>query len=329
MSKDIWVYVEHDRNKIENVSLELLGEAIRLQGQMADPGKVAAVIIGSQIAEIKKTAADYGAEVIYAVEDERLSQYSPEYYGKTLEVMISQEKPYIFLMGATYLGTQLAPMVAAKIKTGVAAHCVELKIADRDNLVAVVPAFGGKVLGDILCPRHLPQMATVKPGILAKPRPVNGTAEIIDLSPDFLEDMQPKLKLTNICKEEPQGMPLEEAEIVVCGGWGIGDRDNWLILEKIARRLGGALACTRPPIDEGWASGEQMMIGTSGKSVRPKIYLGFGISGATHHVCGMKDAGLIITMNKDEGAEIFKVSDYGLVGDVKEVLPLLAESLGI
>lgn len=130
-------------------------------------------------------------------------------------------------------------------------------------------------------------------------------------------------------REEPKGVPLEEAEIVICGGWGIGGQETWGHLEKIAEKLGGAVASTRPPVDEGWTPGEHIMIGTSGKSVRPKVYIGFGISGATHHICGMKDSDMIININKDENAEIFNVSDYGAVGDVKKILPLLEEALQI
>jgi electron transfer flavoprotein alpha subunit len=204
---------------------------------------------------------------------------------------------------------------------------MQLKINEDDELVAVVPAFGGKVLGDILCPKHRPQMASIKPGILdkAEKRPVK--AEVIKVDLSFLEEVKATLKPISITKEEPKGVPLEEAEIVICGGWGIGDEETWAILEKIADKLGGAVASTRPPVDEGWVPGEHVMIGTSGKSVRPKVYLGFGISGATHHICGMKDAGVIISINKDENAEIFNVSDYGVVGDVKKILPLLEEVL--
>lgn len=326
MNKDIWVYIEHAEGKIANVSLELLGEAIRIKNNMQKPGQVVAIIIGSDVRGLAPKVLEYGAQKVYIAEDPRLKLYHPEYYGVILEQLINENDPHIFLMGATYLGSQLAPMVAAKVKTGVAAHCIELKLDDQDNLIAVVPAFGGKVLGDILCPKHRPQMATIKPGILNKPDKTEASGEIVDIDLNFLDKLKPMLKPLSLCREEPKGVPLEEAEIVVCGGWGVGDNEHWQLLEKIAERLGGAVACTRPPIDEGWAPGEHMMIGTSGKSVRPKIYLGFGISGATHHICGMKDAGLIISLNKDEQAEIFKVSDFGLVGDVKEVLPLLEEA---
>jgi len=327
MSRDIWVYIEHEQGRLANVSLELLGEAVRLKEKMVKPGQVAAVLIGSQVEHLAQEVLEYGVDKIYLAQNEKLSLYNPEYYGAIIARLVTKEDPHIFLLGATSIGTHLAPMVAAKVKTGVAAHCIELKLNSEDNLVAVVPAFGGKVLGDILCPKHRPQMATVKPGIFTKPEKNSKGGQIIKVDLNFLNEIKPRLKPLNLCREKPKGVPLEEAQIVVCGGWGIGDQEHWALLEKIAERLGGAVACTRPPVDEGWAPGEHIMIGTSGKSIRPQIYLGFGISGATHHICGMKDAGIIISVNRDENAEIFKVSDYGLVGDVKEILPLLESAL--
>lgn len=329
MPRDIWVYIEHNQGQITNVSLELLGEALKLKKQMVEPGQVAAIIIGFQVEKSAQEVLDYGVDKVYVAENKKLELYNPEYYGEIIRRLVIKEDPHIFLVGATAIGTQLAPLVAAKVKTGVAAHCVELKLDEEDNLLAVVPAFGGKVLGDIMCPKHRPQMATVKGGIFFKPEKNSRNGQIIKVELSFLSEIKPRLIPLKLCREEPKGVPLEEAEIVVCGGWGIGDKEQWSLLEKVAERLGGGISCTRPPVDAGWAPGEHIMIGTSGKSIRPKIYLGFGVSGATHHICGMKDAGLIINLNKDESAEIFKVSDYGLVGDVKEVLPLLAETLQI
>ena len=219
-------------------------------------------------------------------------------------------------------------MTAARVKTGVAAHSIELKVDEGDNLVAVVPAFGGKVLGDILIPNHRPQMASVKAGILDKPvqRKTNGDVQYISL--DFLDSVKVRLQPLSQCREDAKGVSLEEADVVICGGFGVGDKERWDQLQTLAETLGGALGCTRPALDEGWAEGEHQMIGTSGKSIRPKVYIGFGISGATHHVCGMKDAGFVVSVNQDEGAEIFKVSDLGLVVDVNQILPQLLEVLG-
>lgn len=329
MNKDIWVHIEQEEGKIANVSLELLSEAHRLQAKRSTPGKVVAVLIGSQVEPLIHTLEEYGAEQIYVADKEDLKLYQPQYYASIYEKLIKENDPDILLVGATALGTQLAPTIALKVKTGVAAHSIELRLSEDDGLIAVVPAFGGKVLGDILCPNHRPQMASIKSGILNKPEKKQVKAEIIKVDLTFLKDIKTDLKPISVCREEPKGVPLEEAEIVICGGWGIGGQETWVYLEKIAEKLGGAVASTRPPVDEGWTPGEHIMIGTSGKSVRPKVYIGFGISGATHHVCGMKDADMIININKDENADIFNVSDYGAVGDVKKILPLLEEALKI
>jgi electron transfer flavoprotein alpha subunit len=327
MSKDIWVHIEHIEGKIANVSLELLSEAHRLQAQRPTPGKVVAVLIGSQVEPLIQTLEEYGAEQIYVADKENLELYQPQYYANIYEKLIKEKDPDILLVGSTAIGSQLAPTIALKVKTGVAAHSIELRMSEKDQLVSVVPAFGGKVLGDILCPNHRPQMASIKAGILDKPEKKQVKAEVLNVDLSFLDEVKTDLIPLNIKREEPKGVPLEEAEIVICGGWGIGDQETWELLNKIAEKLGGAVASTRPPVDEGWAPGEHIMIGTSGKSVRPKVYLGFGISGATHHVCGMKDAGVIININKDENAEIFNVSDFGAVGDVKKILPLLEDAL--
>lgn len=325
MNKDIWVFIEQNQSKAASVSLELLNEAVRLKNKMSSPGKVIAVVIGHDIGQLGKTCTEYGAEKVYIADDSRLKLYQPEYYASILVKMIDLHDPHIFLFGATYTGSQLAPMVAARVKTGVAAHSIELKVDDNDNMIAVVPAFGGKVLGDILIPNHRPQIASIKPGILnkAEKKYTNGEIEIIDTG--FLNELNITLQPLSLCREEVKGVPLEEAEVVICGGFGVGDKEHWNMLRELADRIGGSVGCTRPAVDEGWSEGEHLMIGTSGKSVRPKVYIGFGISGATHHICGMKDSGLIISVNKDENADIFKVSDFGLVGDIKEILPLLIE----
>ncbi|MBN1930501.1 MAG: electron transfer flavoprotein subunit alpha/FixB family protein [Desulfobacterales bacterium] len=329
MNKDIWVFIEQVQSNISGASLELLGEAVRLKSKMKNPGKIVAVIIGSQLSELIQVVSMFGAEKIYVADHRKLRLYQPDYYAAILTHLIHQEDPHILLIGATYIGSQLGPMVAIRVDTGIAAHCVELKIDDNDNLVAVVPAFGGKLLGDILCPNYRPQMASVKPGILEKPERIEVQSQIVPVDINFLSLVEPKLKPVGICCHEPKGVPLEQAEVVICGGWGVGDAEHWQMLEKIAAKLGGAVGCTRPALDEGWSQGEHTMVGTSGKSIRPNVYLGFGISGSTHHVCGMKDSKLIISVNKDEEAEIFNFSDFGLVGDIKEILPLLMQSLGI
>jgi len=322
----IWVYAEQNAGKLAGVTLELLGKARELAAQSGS-GEVGAVLIGSGVGDLSKTLFEYGAQTVYIADDERLSLYQHTTYAPLITNLCKKEKPDIFLFGATALGTDLGPTVAAQLNTGIAAHCVDLKLNEDGMLVSVVPAFGGKILGDILCPSHKPQMASVKAGIFPKPVPahVNGNIVQMDLSP--LENAATGIKALKLCQEKPKGLPLEEAEVVVCGGWGLRNAENWHLVEELAELLGGASACTRPVIDEGWAPGEDIMVGTSGKSIRPKIYLSFGVSGATHHICGMKDSGLIISINNDENAPIFEVSDYAVIADVNKILPLLVDKV--
>lgn len=322
----IWVYAEQSSGKLASVTLELLGKARELAAQCGE-GKVSAVLLGSGVEELADTLFDYGAETVYIADDVRLRLYQHTTYAPLITRLCKKEEPDIFLFGATALGSELGPTIAAQLNTGIAAHCMELKLDANGMLISVVPAFGGKILGDILCPGSKPQMASVKPGIFQKPEPapIKGAVVRMDLSP--LESAGTGIKALQVCQEEPRGIPLEDAEVVICGGWGLKSAENWRLIEELAELLGGASACTRPVVDEGWAPGEHIMIGTSGKSVRPKIYLAFGVSGATHHICGMKDSGLVISVNNDENAPIFEVSDYAISADLNKILPLLTEKI--
>ncbi|MFZ5754208.1 MAG: electron transfer flavoprotein subunit alpha/FixB family protein [Bacillota bacterium] len=325
----IWVIAEQMGGCLNSVSFELLGKAQELKKQLQTPEPVVAVVLGKDIAEMAKELGAYGAEEIIVVDHPGLELYQNQTYAEVLADLIQTRKPSILLMGATGIGQDLAPVLGVKVNTGVAAHCVDLRINEDNNLVAVVPAFGGKVLGDILCPKHRPQMATLKPGVLGKPVR-NNQAHYTITKYDPAESLKKdagRVKALGIYRQEVKGVPLEEAEIVVAGGWGMGSQENWQLLEELASLLGGAVGCTRPPVDEKWVEGEHQMIGTSGKTVRPKVYIGAAISGATHHVCGMKDSGLIISINKDPKAPIFEVSDIRIVGDAKTILSKLIEEI--
>jgi electron transfer flavoprotein alpha subunit len=210
-----------------------------------------------------------------------------------------------------------------------AAHCVDLQLDGEKKLKALVPSFGGKVIGEILCPDKIPQMASVKPGIFVKkdPVPVTKANKVnVNLEPygRLLDDKA--LSPVAAVRRPPSGLPLNEAQVVVCGGFGVGSQDSWNRLEELAGLLGGATAATRPAVDEGWA-GEDTMVGTSGQSIRPKVYIGFGISGATHHICGMNESGVIICVDRDEEAPIFQVSDFRVVGDSNVILPAILDAV--
>lgn len=327
--RGIWVVAEQTAEGISSVSFELLSKAreLKQQGRIQEP--VTAVVFGENLEDSSAKLAEAGAEAVILVDHPALRYFQNEIYASILKVLVEQRKPEILLMGATAAGSDLAPTLGAKLRTGVSAHCVDLRLNEWGHLVAVVPAFGGKVLGDILCTEFRPQMATVRPGILGKAtcfvNRVCPTVERFDPTAILAQD-KGRVKAVGITYEEVKGVPLEKAEIVVAGGFGLGGKENWQLLKKLADMLGGAVGCTRPPLDEGWAK-ECQMIGTSGKSVRPKVYIGVGISGATHHVCGMKDAGLVININKDDTAPIFAVSDIRITADGAEILPILIEGI--
>ncbi|MDR3264707.1 MAG: electron transfer flavoprotein subunit alpha/FixB family protein [Synergistaceae bacterium] len=328
MSKKIWVHAEVADGKILNVTFELLSRAQELAASLGGDTVVEATLLGSGLDGEAPRLAEWGARTVHLVDDPDLLMYSPVTYVSILSDLATSHQPDIYLFGATSVGAALGPAVAARLKTGMAAHCVDLRINDQGKLSAFVPSFGGKVIGEILCPDKTPQMASVKPGIFVKKDPVPVTAKIEkqDMSAWRGKLDTGSLKPVSVVRKPPEGLPLNEADVVVCGGFGIGSQENWKLLEKLAQYLNGATACTRPAVDEGWTE-EYCMVGTSGQSIRPKVYLGFGISGATHHICGMNEAGVIISVNRDADAAIFQVSDFRVAADVNSILPLLVDAV--
>lgn len=327
MNKKIWVFAEQSNCTLDRVALELLTKAKELAAALSEETEISAILLGNNVRNLCGILADYGAKNIYLADSEELELYNPMLYAPIITKLVLKEDPEIFLFGATAVGSELGPTVAAQLKTGVAAHCVDMHINEKGQLVAAVPSFGGKILGEILCPDSRPQMASVKPGIFIQGKVEHREPNIVDVDVSEIKADYLPLKAIKLDKKEVEGVPLDCAEVVLCGGYGLGSKNNWDKLERLAALLGGAAACTRPVVDEGWAPGEHVMVGTSGKSVRPKVYVGFGISGATHHVCGMKDSNLVISVNKDENAAIFEVSDVGIAADLTGILDQLLERL--
>lgn len=323
-SKGIWVFAEYTGACLNPVCFELLAKAQELKAQL--PGEtVTAVALGGDMAEVEDELAAYGADHVIIVNHPDLTIFRNDLYAAIMTNLIKKHQPLILLVGATCTGSDLASVLGIRLSTGVAAHCVDVRINAAGNLVAVVPAFGGKVLGDILCPVHRPQIATIKPGVLGQPERKDASAITVDYYDpvDEIAGDCGRIRAVGIQRQDICGVPLEKAEVVVAGGWGIGSLENWKQLEELAELLGGAVGCTRPAVDEGWAASEQQMIGTSGKTVRPKVYIGAALSGTTHHVCGMKDAGLVISINKDPKAPIFEVSDVSVIGDANIIVKQL------
>lgn len=255
-------------------------------------------------------------------------------HNQALELMekaIADEQPELLLVGATALGEEVAPALGVRLKTGVAAHCIDI-VKNKDELAFMVPAFGGKVIGEIFVPSAAPgrpAIATVKPGTFDD---YQGDCRVIDFDAMIEtgeigsgEKKQGVFMLTGIEPRVQARSDISRAKLVFCGGFGIGSAENWQKLEKLADKYGGGAGCTRPALDMQWGIEESSMIGTSGKTVKPKVYIGFGISGAAHHVCGIKDADIIISINNDKDAEIFAVSDYKGIFDAEAVIDALLE----
>ena len=318
----IGVFVEQRGGVLHNVGLELIGKARELAD--ASGGTVSVFLLGRDISAFSDDMIAMGADTVLMADSPFLEPYRLLSYTSVLAHACKTYNPDILLFGATRMGIELAPRLAARLETGLSAHCIDLRLDSKGRLLQVVPGWGGGVVATILCPNHRPQMATVMPGVMKRLSPTKRSGECIMLA--VKEDHHtsgPKVLEVHI--EEPKEMPLEVADVVVAGGWGVGEK-GWVLLEDLATLLCGAVGATRPPVDEGWVS-EDRMIGQSGKTVKPRLYIGVGISGMSHHVVGMDESDCIVAVNTDPKAAIFDVSDVAVVGDYSEILPPLMEEI--
>jgi len=309
--------------------LELLGEATRLKAQMTAPVRITAACLGSSMEGYLALLFHHGADHVCCIDHPSLGIYQPHRYTEGLFAIIQQVKPDIVLACASYEGGEVASAVAARLGTGLAAHSVSLKFIDGE-FIQVVPAFAGKIYGDILCPDTRPRMSTIKEGMfqkLPKDNTRTGTVERIELPPCGFDE---RIELLSV-EDEAKGTEksLTEADFVIGGGLGIGGSDKWRYLEQLAEVAGAALGCTRPALDQHWVHNEKSMIGTSGVIVKPKLYLSVGISGAAHHVCGVNDAEVTIAINNDPNATIFSHADFGICEDWEKIIPLLIDKISM
>jgi electron transfer flavoprotein alpha subunit len=319
----IWVFAEQRSGELHEVSLELLGKAREMAAKANK--KVSAVLLGHNVRPLAQNLIHCGADSVLLADDTQLEDYRLLPYSLVLESLIKTYQPGILLMGATALGVELAPRVAAKVRTGLSAHCIDLKMDSDGRLLQVVPGWGGGVIATIVCPDHRPQMATVMPGTMKSLSLIERKGEIKEIEVQLPEtDMGPEV--LEVKREKPEEMPLEKADVVIAGGWGTGGEESWKMIEELATVLRGAVGATRPPVDEGWVE-EGKMIGQSGKTVRPTLYIGIGISGVMHHVVGMDQSKHIITINSDPNAEIFETSDVIVVEDFRKIVPKLIEGI--
>jgi electron transfer flavoprotein alpha subunit len=323
--KGVWVLAEQRDGRLLDVGLELLGEGRKIADKLGQ--ELAAVLLGHNVAPLADELVACGADRVYVADAPILEVYRNDAYSLVIEALINQHKPSIFLIGGTRIGMDLAPRVAAKVNTGLTAHCVGLEIDEEGCLRAQVPAFGGSMMTSSICPDHRPQMATIPPGFMKKPEkkaPLKATVENVTVG---LTEENIRTRVLGVFREEPKSKPIELAETIVAGGYGIGSKDNWKMLEELAAVLGGSVGATRPACQEGWAVQEEHMIGQSGKTVHPSLYIGVGISGVIQHLIGIQDSRIIVAINSDPNAPILKAADYAIVADFREIVPAFIEEL--
>ena len=335
--KGVFIYAQQVDNKLSNIAYELVG---RGKGLAADLGETCtAVVIGHNVRPLADKLAEYGADKVIIVDDPELEQYRTEPYTQALSQVIEHYKPEIFLIGATAIGRDLGPRVCARIHTGLTADCTQLDIGDfplqpvpgkeqlHKQLLMTRPAFGGNTIATIACPEYRPQMATVRPGVMQKlPKEPGRTCEV-EVYPAAITPNHNYVEILEEVKRVSDVMDVQEAKYLISGGRGMKVKENFYILENLAAELpGAAVSCSRAAVDA-LGMPKDMQVGQTGKTVRPKLYMACGISGAIQHLAGMEESDLIIAVNKDESAPIFDVADYGIVGDLFKVVPLVTEKV--
>lgn len=325
-TKDLWVFIEtREDGTAKKVGLELLNPGRRLADKQG--GALVGVVIGYQTEEAVKEAGNYGADQVIVVDGPEYQQYTTDAYANALYHLVEKYGPTTMMIGATPNGRDLGPRISCRLKTGLTADCTALDIDEETGNVAWTrPAFGGNLMATIMCPDHRPQIGTVRPGVFKKPEACGKTAEVIKEEFHVPED-QIRTRLLEVIKETAGAVvDLEGAEIIVSGGRGVGGPEGFAPLQELADVLGGVLGASRAAVDAGWI-GHSHQVGQTGKTVGPKFYIACGISGAIQHVAGMSGSDCIVAINKDPEAPIFGVADYGIIGNVAEVVPALTAEI--
>ncbi len=323
--KNVWIFAEQKRGEIAPVVFELLGKGKELVQQRES--ELIAVLFGHDIKNLCQELIAYGADKVIYVDDPKLKDFLDVPYTKAMTELANKYKPEIILSGASVLGRSFIPRVAVELQTGLTADCTGLEIdTDTGGLMQTRPAFGGNILATIVTPNHLPQMATVRHKVMDPlEKDDSRTGEIIKEEIDF-SNLNDDTKYLGFTKDETQMVNLTEANVVVSGGRGLKNQENFALLKELAKALGGGVGASRAAVDAEWITYPHQ-VGQTGKTIKPTIYIAVGISGAIQHLAGMQSADYIIAINKDPDAPIFKVADLGLVGDLFEILPLLNKKL--
>lgn len=325
MNKDIYVIIEQLDGIVKRVSFELIGEANRLSKKLGE--KVVAVLLGNDIEDKAKLLIKYGADEVLVIDDPSLEPYMTSPYTKAVSSIIEKREPRVVLFPATSIGRDLAPRVAARIGTGLSADVTEFDIdKSSKSLLMMMPAFGGNIMATIVSKVKRPEMATVRAGVmLPLEKDMNRSGKIKRFEIEF-DDSDRDVLIREVVIEAEEKDDISNAEIIVAGGIGMGAAHHFDELKVLADELNGKLGATRPTVDAGWID-KSRQIGQTGKTVRPELFIGFGISGAIQLVSGMKKSKYVIAVNKDPKALIFDISDFGIVGDANKIIPLLIKKI--
>ena len=323
--KDIYVFAEQRDGEIQPVALELIGKARELAQVTGE--KVVAILAGCGITGLAGTLVAYGADKVVVIDEPLLKDYLTEQYTQAVFQAVNAFKPSILMFGATTIGRDLAPRIAARLGTGLTADCTKLAINEETREFEMTrPAFGGNLMATIKCPEHRPQMSTVRPGVMPKAEPDFGRkGETVPFKPAF-DESKFIVKLVKTVKEQKASVDITDAKVLVSGGRGVGCKEGFEMLRGLADVLGGEVAASRAMVDAGIMPHDRQ-VGQTGKTVRPSVYFALGISGAIQHLAGMEESETIIAINKDKFAPIFSVADLGIVCDLGKVVPLLTERL--
>lgn len=345
--KDIWVFAEQRDGKLMNVALELIGEGKRLAKEISDETKLCAVVVGDGVAHLADECYAYGADEVILIQDPLLKNYTTDGYTKVITDAINEFKPEIVLYGATHIGRDLAPRIAARCNTGLTADCTRLDVRvssyieyakknttldtstldpndPSTGIKQTRPAFGGNLMATIICPKTRPQMSTVRPGVMQKREPVEGAkGELVEYKPTIAAS-DIRTEIVEIVKSTKELVSLTDAEIICSGGRGLGNEDGFKLIKEFADKVGGVVGASRAAVDAGWID-HSHQVGQTGTTVKPKIYFACGISGAIQHLAGMQTSDFIVAINKDADAPIFEVADFGIVGDLYKIVPLIIE----
>ncbi|MBY2475645.1 electron transfer flavoprotein subunit alpha/FixB family protein [Clostridioides difficile] len=321
----VWVIGEQREGKINPVTIELIGEGRKLADQLGK--ELAVVIAGYEVEKEVKDLLHYSVDKAYYINDPLLKDFTTDGYAISIAGLIEERKPEVVLVGATSIGRDIAPRIAGKVGTGLTADCTKLEIDSTDNkLLQTRPAFGGNLMATIVCPKNRPQMSTVRPGVMSKAIRTESESGVLEVVTPELTEKMIRTRLVEMLPQEKKSINLTDARIIVSAGRGLKRAEGFELIKELADKLGAEIGASRAAVDSGWIE-HSHQVGQTGTTVRPELYIACGISGAIQHLAGMSDSKYIVAINKDSKAPIFDICDYGIVGDLYEILPEMIESL--